>query len=183
MGLDMYLTKNHYVKNWGHQTPAERHVITIKKGGKKSPIDAKRIGEVVTDEIYWRKANAIHNWFVKNCQDGVDDCQKHHVSTEQLKELLRTVTSVLEASKLVPGKINDGTSYTPKGGMKTIIKEGKVIADSRAAEALLPAASGFFFGSTEYNQYYYEDLVRTKKELERVLEAKDDGEFYYQSSW
>ena len=22
----------------------------------------------------WRKANAIHKWFVDNVQDGVDDC-------------------------------------------------------------------------------------------------------------
>ena len=24
--------------------------------------------------LMWRKANAIHNWFVQNVQKGVDDC-------------------------------------------------------------------------------------------------------------
>ena len=34
MGLDMYLTRKTYVKQWSHQTPEERFEITITKGGK-----------------------------------------------------------------------------------------------------------------------------------------------------
>lgn len=37
---------------------------------------------------YWRKANAIHSWFVRNCQDGIDECQDTYVDREQLKLLL-----------------------------------------------------------------------------------------------
>ena len=29
---------------------------------------------------YWRKFNALHNWFVQNCQDGVDECQYAEVT-------------------------------------------------------------------------------------------------------
>ena len=29
MGLDMYLEKRTYVKNWDHQTPEERHTVTV----------------------------------------------------------------------------------------------------------------------------------------------------------
>jgi hypothetical protein len=37
---------------------------------------------------YWRKANAIHKWFVDNIQDGVDDCCYHReVTKEDLEEL------------------------------------------------------------------------------------------------
>ena len=28
---------------------------------------------------YWRKANAIHGWFVYNIQDGVDDQNEYYV--------------------------------------------------------------------------------------------------------
>ena len=31
--------------------------------------------------IYWRKANAIHGWFVKNAQQGIDDCRTYSVDT------------------------------------------------------------------------------------------------------
>ena len=33
MGLDMYLTKETYVKQWDHQTDEERHEVSVKKGG------------------------------------------------------------------------------------------------------------------------------------------------------
>jgi hypothetical protein len=33
MGLDMYLTKKHYVQNWEFKKPEEQYEITIKKGG------------------------------------------------------------------------------------------------------------------------------------------------------
>ena len=45
---------------------------------------------------YWRKANQIHNWFVENIQDGIDDCQYHReVAKEDLEELLYTCYEVL----------------------------------------------------------------------------------------
>lgn len=38
---------------------------------------------------YWRKANAIHRWFVDNVQNGTDDCHIHNECTQEiLKELL-----------------------------------------------------------------------------------------------
>ena len=69
MGLDMYLNKRQYVKNWEHMTPDEKHTITIKRAGKK--LNSKLpIRDVVYEAAYWRKANAIHNWFVQNVQNG-----------------------------------------------------------------------------------------------------------------
>ncbi len=32
MGLDMYLSKKTYVKNWSHQTPEETHSVEVRKG-------------------------------------------------------------------------------------------------------------------------------------------------------
>jgi len=36
---------------------------------------------------YWRKANAIHGWFVNECAAGVDECQPIYVNREKLVEL------------------------------------------------------------------------------------------------
>ena len=36
---------------------------------------------------YWRKANQIHDWFVRNVQSGEDNCRDYHVSREKLEEL------------------------------------------------------------------------------------------------
>jgi hypothetical protein len=77
MGLDMYLTRKVYVKNWSFRKPEELHEITVKRGGQpRTDINPEKISYVIEDVAYWRKANAIHKWFVDNCQDGVDECQE-----------------------------------------------------------------------------------------------------------
>jgi hypothetical protein len=45
---------------------------------------------------YWRKANAIHGWFVKNVQKGVDDCGNYDVGIDKLKELKALCQKTLE---------------------------------------------------------------------------------------
>ena len=51
--------------------------------------------EAFTEVGFWRKANHIHNWFVVNCQDGVDECQETEISKENLEELLSICKKVL----------------------------------------------------------------------------------------
>jgi hypothetical protein len=60
-----------------------------------------------------------------------------------------------------------------------------VIADMSKAEELLPTQSGFFFGSSDYDEWYQRDLEYTVGRLEKILEdsALDNVDFYYQSSW
>lgn len=182
MGLDMYLSKRTYVKNWEHQKPEEQHQVLVRKNNVPvSHIKPERVKEIVEDVGYWRKANAIHDWFIKNVQDGDDDCGEHYVDREKLEELLQTVNKVLAASKLVDGEVNNG--YTFDGSKKVYNKEqGKIIADPTVAKELLPTTEGFFFGSTDYDQYYYDDLVQTKEILENALKD-EEGDFYYHASW
>ena len=53
------------------------------------------------------------------------------------------------------------------------------------AEDLLPTTSGFFFGSTDYDEYYLQDLEKTVELLTPYLEEKDDWSvgYVYQASW
>jgi hypothetical protein len=44
---------------------------------------------------YWRKANQIHNWFVTNIQDNVDNCREYYVSRDKLLELKTTCEKAL----------------------------------------------------------------------------------------
>lgn len=179
MGLDMYLYRKTYVKNWKHMTEGEKTKITL-KGDRAKGIDPKKISVIVEEYGYWRKANAIHQWFVDNVQEGEDDCGEYPVSEDDLRNLLWLVTKVLESSKLVDGEVNNGYTFE-KGKEKAIIQKGKVMENTNLAEELLPTSSGFFFGGTNYDQWYYEDLEYTKELLENAL--KDGGDFYYHSSW
>ena len=55
------------------------------------------------------------------------------------------------------------------------------------AQKLLPTRSGIFFGSTEYDEYYLEEVMRTRDMLKEELEAPAaDGawpDYYYITSW
>jgi hypothetical protein len=59
-----------------------------------------------------------------------------------------------------------------------------VLKDRSRAGELLPPQSGFFFGSTELDEYYYDDLENTIVMLQRILKnAREDWEFEYKASW
>lgn len=149
----MYLYKRTNVENWDNMQPEEKHSIDIKVGEKpvsKRRINPDRIKYIIEEVGYWRKANAIHQWFVDNAQDGNDDCRDYHVSRQLLEELLSLVNQVIENRNL--------------------------------ASELLPTATGFFFGSTNYDDSYMEDIKSTKDILTMAL-ADKLGDYYYQSSW
>jgi len=154
MGLDMYLNKKSYVKNWNHQTPEEKHKVIVKKAGKvRKDIKPERISYITEQVGYWRKFNALHGWFVENCQGGKDECQESYVSTEKLKELLES--------------------------LKAVIK------NKDSADEVLPSRGGFFFGGTDYDEYYFKEVKETIKLLEGLLKESEEVEcdFYYQASW
>jgi len=115
MGLDMYLTKKTYVKNWDHQE--KHHKITVEYDGKiRADIKPGRITYIEEEIMYWRKQNAIHNWFVENCQDGEDDCRDAYVEIDQLEKLADLCELVLESKdgELLPtteGFFFGGTLY------------------------------------------------------------------------
>lgn len=162
MGLDMYLTRSWYI---GAQYDFNEIAgeINITERGKRIPINFEKVTTIREEAAYWRKANEIHKWFVDNCQDGEDDCREAWVSHEQLQELLDICKTILNAPES---------------------------QRNRLAEELLPTQRGFFFGSTEYDEWYYEDLKYTVKTLEPLLEelrqAKEQGftvTMYYHSSW
>jgi hypothetical protein len=104
--------------------------------------------------MYWRKANAIHRFFVERVQKGNDDCGNYYVEREVLGELL-------DACR-------------------------KTLANPKRAPSTLPTQSGFFFGDTDYGEWYLDDIKYTATELEKLIASdpwKEGWDFYYHSSW
>jgi hypothetical protein len=69
--------------------------------------------------------------------------------------------------------------------LRELINLCKQVAENHdLAEELLPSQGGFFFGSTDYDEWYFGDIEETITMLEGVLkETPDNWDFYYQSSW
>jgi hypothetical protein len=191
MGLDMYLYRAETNKNVHDETD---FCECLKCRPYLKWIEEGELG-------YWRKANAIHNWFVTKLANGVDECQQIEVSRDDLYALLADVETELRNK---PDEIGEDEPNTVSFNMDG--QEPKDTAQSLAdiltlafmeqqfssqpqvtEEHPLPPASGFFFGSTGRGEYYYEYLAETRDILKIAIaqtEMLDEDEaIIYQASW
>lgn len=135
---------------------------------------------------YWRKANAIHKWFVDRVQGGIDDCKRHReVTREDLEDLADVCEQVLKNVVLVAAKVTNGYRLNDIGGRELIIEDGQIVLNQELCKWLLPTQDGFFFGETEYDHWYIEDVRYTYETVNQILDSWDfkNGVIYYQSSW
>ncbi len=58
-----------------------------------------------------------------------------------------------------------------------------VLADKDDAKELLPTVSGFFWGDTEYNEYYYQDISDTLQGLSEALDDIQPNDKLYYYAW
>jgi hypothetical protein len=60
----------------------------------------------------------------------------------------------------------------------------KILENKDLATTELPTESGFFFGNTEYDDWYYQDLTETIEIVDRALTLdQHQWDFEYHSSW
>ena len=76
-----------------------------------------------------------------------------------------------------------GEYYVSKDALASLLELcEKVKADNALADELLPGVSGFFFGGTEYDEWYFNGIDNTIEILKEALED-ENGEYLYSSSW
>ena len=154
MGLDMFLEVEKIVLR---DTKEYANIATI-AAFRSLASDTPQFATVSVVAAYWRKANAIHGWFVREVQGGQDMGQRSHVDASQLIDLLAL-------TKLSISLYNSG--------------------DKEKLLELLPPVEGFFFGSTEMDELYLTDLQNTESMLTRITTAPgfDECQYYYRASW
>lgn len=192
MGLDMYLKASVYVGGWDRcdEVQKARYRDLVRMAGLPDTFacPGSPHAEIVLCVAYWRKANAIHRWFVENVQGGSDECQESSVSREQLAELVALCKQVLATVETVPGECYAGESWESDGNggsiHKVLTRPGEKVAQSGLAASLLPTTSGFFFGCTDYDDGYLSDLRDAIAQIEPFLgESCKDFDFTYRASW
>lgn len=126
------------------------------------PCVGKRSFAVMEEVCYWRKANQIHRWFVDHVQNGDDNCSNYtYCDIEKIKELYDLICKGLETK-----------------------------TDTWVEENLQPQ-TGFFFGDTCVDTWYWEDLEQTKEKFEEILKEHEEitsvkdvfVSYFYNSSW
>jgi len=124
-------------------------------------LDMYLTNERTGKELYWRKANAIHGYFVESCvlrsDEDIDEVGIYLVFKEHLTELNDQCVKVLKA-----------------------LEEN----DTSLALEILPPRQGFFFGSYEIDEWYIADLKRTIEQIAEALSEYQEGDvWHYYASW
>ncbi len=146
MGLDMYLRKEVHLRNYGPSI----FNITVEKDGEPYLEDGVKVLSIITSVAQWRKANAIHKFFIDK---RIDDCRSFIVPVDSVVVLRHYCR--------------------------------RILADPSLAVELLPTKNGFFFGSTEYDESYFNILEETMMILDKSLLSFDPDydEYIYEASW
>jgi hypothetical protein len=83
------------------------------------------------------------------------------------------------------GNDDCGNYYVSRDNLEQLLSDiNQVLDNPEQSDNILPSQSGFFFGDTEYNDYYFQNLRETKERITELLTDKySNWEFYYSSSW
>jgi hypothetical protein len=161
MGLDMYLEARKYVSGYSHRPIDEQNEyeeVLNSVGVSRADLtsEASPFANVSVNVAYWRKANQIHAWFILNYAKDGVD----------------------DCSPVFVGEIGRLRE------LRDLCQQ--VLDDHSKAEELLPVGEGFFFGSYDYNEYYFADLENTIEQIDTLLsnpKFAEGWEFIYQASW
>jgi hypothetical protein len=89
--------------------------------------------------------------------------------------------------KCQEGQDDCGNYWVSRDHLNELKKLCQQVLDFRhLAVDNLPTAGGFFFGSTDYDEYYFRDVEQTVKFIDsalKILDSEKGWDIEYQSSW
>lgn len=154
MGLDIYFERT-YKHDW-------------ETSKNKNNLEFTQVG-------YFRKVNCLIPFFGYE-----DNCQYLAVTEYQMKELVKVAKELLKEHHAINSSILSYKEmlnvYKDNEEMKKETQE-KIDAlwanFAEIAHEKLPTTSGFFFGSTEYKDWYVNDLTEIVNVFEEILDSTD----------
>ena len=168
MGLDMYFSRRTYVGKLKNTKDSdnrwsERDVNNMElkfDDADLSHINLKNVRYI--EEVFgeFRKFNALHGYVVDNFASGVDNCEMIYLDIDDIIKIHETLS---------------------------LVKESLSIGDKVIAEQTLPPQAGFFFGSTEIDKWYEEDVNEAVEVFGKIIEEHSmvgyNASYSYQASW
>ena len=162
-------------------------------------------GEHAFEIGYWRKANAIHKYFVDTLQDGDDDQRESPVDLKTFEDLFEKVSAIREEYIKINSDVDSLEKLTEEeleaysaeelenswnkneDSWNSILPEYKEKFDE-LCEKTLPTTSGFFFGNTKYDIYYIYNIIYTYDLIKGILDdwetnLEEDNDYYYTCWW
>ena len=129
----------------------------------KEPLREVKDVVYLTREVgYLRKANCIHGRIVEECADGEDDQRMVRLPKWFIESMIERIGSILDV-------VRNGGDWV------------------EVAKRELPTCEGFFFGSTEYDESYLDDLRDALDIFIKIFaDLEESGghlDCYYEASW
>jgi hypothetical protein len=165
MGLDMYLHAKKYVEKVNWQVLQENQDLSYDSPEAINPlwkdiVSTSQMSDVATD-IYGVNVEVTCAYWRKSNQ-----IHKWFVDNVQ------------------NGEDNCGEYYVSHDKLKELRETCRQALFAKDP-SLLPPQGGFFFGNTDIDEWYWQDIKDTIKKLDRVFKLSDFDKlsFYYTSSW
>ncbi len=151
-------------------------------------------------DMYLSKKTYVQNWshmtpdkrhsVTVKC-GGVD---VPHIKPERVSYIEEQIHSWRKSNQIhrwfvenVQGGMDNCEEYfVSRDNLRDLLHECRqVIAKPDHSSEILPTVEGCFFGSTDYDEFYFQDIKETAEMLEKVLEEEPENQcdFYYRSSW
>ena len=189
MGLDIYFYK---IKKSGNDVALENAYDEVRNQQKEV------VTKVYDNFIKSLKSSKDYN---KTYENGIKKLSKFtnypDYDLDILKATTLTIDKVIELKdKIIEGfcpfhiayfrkvncvyayfmsKMKDEMCWVSKSDIEDIIDRcEKVLKNHRLAPKLLPTQGGFFFGSTKYDDWYFEDIKDLKKQMKSIVKNYDE---------
>jgi len=165
MGLDMYLSARKYINKVDWKVLHDNTDLSYDSPEAilpdfKSIVDTAGLSDLATDVQGTQVSVTCAYWRKSN--------QIHNWFVKNVQK----------------GTDDCGEYYVSKDKLTELREVCRKALFNKDPKEIMPA-EGFFFGGTDIDQYYWEDVKRTIKKLDKIINHKDFDElsFYYQSSW
>ena len=168
MGLDMYFSRRTYVSSFKNTRDSEGNWGVRDVNNMELKFDDADLSHInlqnvrYIEEIFgeFRKFNALHSYVVDNFGGGEDKCQVIYLDIDNLIQIHE---------------------------MLSLVQESLSIGDKVIAGQTLPPKEGFFFGSTEIDKWYEEDVKEAVEVFGKIIEEHSivghNASYSYQASW
>lgn len=199
MGLDIYFSK---VKAQGADTTDIENLEKLRKDYRRTLLPNEVIAEInnildtnLNEETKKRVIELIEPYIIYNFE-------KRCLMDSKLDDLKHCVNEIIESftghEDMYYRKVNSLYAYfadrleneqclVTRADVEDIIdRSSKVLLahDVEVSAELLPTQSGFFFGSTQYDEYYYDDIAEVHRKFTKYLEDwTDDTIGWVYFSW
>lgn len=155
-------------------------------------------------DMYLTKRTYVQNWDYMTESEknyvSVKGADEKHIKPERVQYIIEQLCYWRKANHIhkwfvdnIQGGVDGGEEYTVSlSELKQLMDVCyEVMTDNSRAEELLPTEEGFFWGSTNYDEWYFTQTSNTYKILKGIVEEMEEYQkqinrnawMYYRASW